>query len=115
MASGSLSISGVIQGLPSGTKTFAASIAAPAAVGVTLDLTLSAGDNTVAIPTGATAVLIVPGACATVPLVLKGASGDTGVALNRGKPTLLALDPTATSFIINVASSVSCVTELAFM
>ena len=69
-----------------------------------------AGDNTVTVPTGGstpTAVTIVPPAGNTQAITLKGAGGDTGVALHKTDPTSLGIGAAVTSFILNVAGTVT--------
>jgi hypothetical protein len=43
------------------------------------------------IPANATAVLIIPDSANAQTLTLKGVTGDTGIALNKTQPTVVAL------------------------
>lgn len=73
-------------------------------------LDLAGGDNTVTAPasSGSTlaGVTIMPPAGNTEAITLKGAGGDTGIALHKTDPTSLGLDPGVTSFILNAAGAV---------
>lgn len=114
-ATGSITVGGLISGLPTGTKTFSATISSTNAVGVIQDVILQSGDNTISVPTNTTAVLIAPPATNTVALKVKGDAGDTGVLIHKTNPTLLALDPTQTTFIVNAASLTATATEFSFL
>lgn len=113
-ASGTVTIQGSVTGLPTGSKIFQASVTSAAAVDHTLTQDLSAGANTITIPSGATCVMITPPSGNTQALTLKGVSGDTGIAISKTKPTLLSFDTPPANFVINAAGSVTgCV--FAFM
>lgn len=118
MATGLITLTGNISGGPTGGETFGPlQILAATAVIQVSTLTLSANTNTaVTVPTGATAVIIVPpnasypGGTAPNPavsgtLTLKGVSGDTGVQINTTYPTELALASGVSSFYLNAASA----------
>lgn len=67
--------------------------------------TLSSGNNTITVPTGGSTVracTIEPPTGNTVAMILKGANGDTGVALHDTDPTSIAIDGAVTTFVINV-------------
>ncbi len=51
----------------------------------------------VLIPAGTTVVIVIPPAANTQTLTLKGVTGDTGIALNKTKPTTLLVDAAVTS------------------
>jgi len=73
-------------------------------------MSLSAGDNVIAIPTTgapAAAVMILKPSGNNIVLKLKGIAGDTGVLLHKTDYDIISLDPTAVSFIINAASQVN--------
>ena len=114
-ASASITISGSVTSLPSGTKTLTGTITSAAAVGEVTDVTLASGDNTIDVPTGATAVLITPPSGNAVALKLKGNSGDTGILIHKTFPTVLALDATQTTFIVNAATTTAAATEFSFV
>ena len=74
--------------------------------GEPLLVTLAIGNNTITapvisgiIPTGLT---IVPPAGNTNVITLKGANGDTGIALHETDPTSLALDEAFVSLVLSV-------------
>lgn len=75
-------------------------------------LGLSAGDNTITVPSGGTTGVVAQGAVIIPPttnaaaLTLKGNAGDTGVALNRKSPSLIGLDSGVLSFILNAGAPV---------
>lgn len=114
-ASGTISIQGTITGLPTGTKTYAGSIPCASAVGEIHDLILASGDNTITVPTGATAVLIQPPATNAVALKLKGDAADVGVKISKTLPTLLSLDQTQATFIVNAASITATATQFSYV
>lgn len=114
-ATGAITISGSVTGLSTGTKTLVGAITSVAAVGQIVDVVLASGDNTIAVPAGTTAVLIEPPSGNVVALKLKGVGGDTGVLLHKVYPTLLALDPSQTTLIVNAASLTAGATEFSFV
>lgn len=72
-------------------------------------VTLSAGDNTITVPTSGTT----PKACTIVKptnnatlIKLKGAGGDTGIKLHNTDPDTISIDATQTSFILNAAAQI---------
>lgn len=97
-----------------GDLTLAPSVSAainnssPAAVAA--PITLAAGDNTIAVPTGGavpTAVTIVKPAGNTGTIKLKGVGGDTGVKLHLTDPDSISLDPTQATFVLNASAIVT--------
>ncbi len=68
-------------------------------------VTLSSGNNTIAVPASATGVVIVPTPGSTVALTLKGIAGDTGIPLDPALSTSLKFTAGAVaSFVLNAAS-----------
>lgn len=68
---------------------------------------LGNGDNTITVPTNASvAVLIPPVSNTTISFKIKGASGDTGILISKAAPTVLTLDPSQSSFIINASGGI---------
>lgn len=61
---------------------------------------LSSGVNTITVPTKAGGVVIMPPSTNTQTITLKGASGDTGVALSKTAPTVLTFDTTPPGTIV---------------
>lgn len=68
---------------------------------------LSAGNNTITPPTGATACTIVPPSGNTSLITLKGVNGDTGVALHLTDPSSFGINSAASTFVLNAASQVT--------
>lgn len=119
MAEGSVAISGAITGLPTGSFVIAPPvISSEASVSEVRTVALATGNNTINIPTGATAVIITPPLANTKQLTFKGVTGDTGLRIARNHPTLVALEtqePTIpTSFVLN-AQSPGFNVEVAFL
>ena len=115
MATGTLTISGGVAGLPSGTKTIAPPVISTfTAVGQVSDIALAVGDNAIPIPAGATAVVITPPVGNAASLRLKGVTGDTGVLIHKTNPTALALDP-ATVLLVNASGAMPGTTEFNFL
>lgn len=82
--SGTLTIGGMSAGLPSGYKVIGpVTTSGNMAIGQISDASLSTGDNTFSVPTGATAVAIFLGTepAATVKLRTNLNSGDTGLPI----------------------------------
>jgi hypothetical protein len=72
------------------------------------------GANTVInIPTGTTAITIVPPTANVNALTLKGVAGDTGIAISKTQPTEITIDPAQTTFVLNAA--VATTVQLTFM
>src|SRR5437879_5940494 len=107
---GTITITGSAGSLGSGSKTIGpVTITGSATIGEILDVSLASGDNTIAIPLGATAVVIVPPASNAVALKLRSSlnSGDAGLPIHVTSPTVYAFPGTPpTTLIINAASIV---------
>lgn len=89
--SGFWRIYGSVTGYPSGTRAVDVEIdVGSAGIDNAFSQTIN-GFSAVTIPTGATAVLIIPPTANTNTITLKGITGDTGVALSKTLPTVLAL------------------------
>ncbi len=114
-ASAIISITGSVTGLPTGTKKLAGQIISTTAISIITDVILASGDNTITVPTGATAVLIQPPLANAIALTLKGAGGDTGILLHKIYPTLVSLSAGQTTLIINAGSLMTLVTEFNFI
>jgi hypothetical protein len=107
----------VVSGLPTGSKTVAPpGVSLVAAVGKIVEVDLAIGDNSIAVPTGATyAVIEFPITLATV--TLKNAGGDSGNTLFIGATQALfmvLLVQNATALILNATILVSGV-EVSFL
>lgn len=104
--SGSWRIYGSVTGLSSGTRAVDVSITASAtAVDAASTLTIN-GFSAVTIPTGATAVLIIPPTGNANAITLKGVTGDTGVPLSLTKPSAIALAASSGFGILTGASTI---------
>lgn len=68
---------------------------------------LASGFNSIAVPTGAVAVTIIPPAGNTVTLTLKGITGDTGVPLHLTDPTSVGLATGSTTIGITTSGTVT--------
>lgn len=68
---------------------------------------LISGANTITVPSGATAVTLVPPAANAVAMTLKGLTGDTGVGIHLTDPTSLGLSSGVTSFVVTAASAIT--------
>lgn len=86
-------------------------ITTAAAVTQTLTVALTNGANTITVPTGTTAVVLLPpnapsstsvgSATFSGTLTLKGITGDTGTVMSAKWPTLLTFDTAPASFVVN--------------
>lgn len=111
-AAGNITISGNVSGGLDGARSFGPiTITTAAGITETLPVTLTIGANTIAIPTGATSLVVFP-PNASNPignpafggvLTLKGVTGDTGIVISNKNPTLISFDTlnTTATFVIN--------------
>lgn len=101
-----INISGGKTGLPSGSVTITVpQIVNSASTGQISDVALSAGANTITVPSStAIGVIIVPVAGNTVSLTLKGVTGDTGVPLHLTNPTVYSFPAGTTNFVITAGT-----------
>lgn len=113
MAAASLTLIGNKTGLASGSEVIGplvvSNTAAP--VDAVSTLVLSSGNNTITVPTGAIAALLIPPIANAVALILKGVNGDTGVSLGLTTPTLISLAAAQTTFVVNAGSNVTVVVQ----
>lgn len=107
MATGILRILATVTGLAEGDQTIGPlELQATSAVGERRSpLTLASGNNTIAVPATATVALLIPPVGNAQTLTLKGASGDTGVALHKTFPTPIALEAGANANLIIAAGA----------
>lgn len=70
---------------------------------------LVSGNNTVAVPATALGVLIVPPPTNALALTLKGAAGDTGIAIDSNASTRLMFNAAGAvaSFVLNAGGTVA--------
>lgn len=109
MATAEIKLSATVLGLLTGNRTASPATASfdDAHGGVTL-LDLSSGANTITIPTGATAALIVMPSTNTTGVTLKGVTGDTGLALAPAGWQLINWGASVPStFVLTAAGAIS--------
>lgn len=117
---GTFVISGMSAGEPGGERAFGPiTIQGAIVIGETLSLLLSSGNNTITVPTGAVAVMILPPTNNTATLTLHTNlnNADTGLPLNSGLvPFVYPFPNTApTTLILNSAVTLSAFTTVAFI
>jgi hypothetical protein len=78
-------------------------IAAPSGGPVAVALAL--GDNTIAVPSGATGMVLIPSSSSTNAKRLKGLAGDTGFALRPNEPASIPLPASTTTVLLNSAAA----------
>ena len=109
---GTMTIGGSAPGLLTGTKTIGPiTDVGTAVVGTVTDVTLSSGDNTITVPSGATHVLIELPATNTVTLKVRSNlnSSDGGMPVGPTGFVKLPLPAGTTSVIINAASTTGAI------
>lgn len=117
---GTLTVSGASSGLTSGSKVIGPlTMTGSGQIGEIIDAALAIGDNTFAIPSGASAVLIafVSSIAATVKIRTNLNSADGGLAIGpfNGAPwAVIPLVSGVTSVIVNSTATVAGV-ELSFI
>lgn len=67
-------------------------------------LLLATGDNTIAVPTGAKGVIVVPPSASVIVKKLKGIGGDTGFILRAASPSYLALPDSTATILLNASA-----------
>ena len=91
--SGTVTIGGSNTGLSNGSKVFNASIIA-GACGVTTEVVLASGPNTITVPTNAAGCVITLPSTNTQAVTLKGVTGDTGIVIDKTSSHLLTFEST---------------------
>jgi hypothetical protein len=104
--SGSWRIYGSVTGLPSGTKSVDLTVTAGASAPDETDQLTINGFQALTVPTGATAVLIIPPSANANAITLKGVTGDTGVLISKTQPTLVTLGTSPSIGLLTAASTV---------
>lgn len=116
---GTLTVTGMAAGLQSGEKIIGPITATGSStIGTIIDTALSSGDNTITIPTGAVAVLIIfpISMSATVKVRTSADTGGCSVTpQNSATFCLLPLPSTASTVILNASSAVTLTTEITFI
>jgi len=85
------------------TPAALSNVAAPA--GGPISIALASGDNTITIPPGAIAVLIVPPATSVIVKKLKGIAGDTGFQISTTALSLLSLPAASSTVLLNASNT----------
>lgn len=117
---GTFTVSGMSAGEPAGQRSFGPiTIQGTVVIGDTFSGPLVMGDNTLSVPIGSVAVMVITpqNNTATVKLRTNTNNADGGLALNPGGlPTVYPFPTTApTSIILNAAVAVSAFTTVVFI
>lgn len=115
---GTMTISGLSQGLLSGAKTIGpVTMSGINTVGSITDVTLSTGDNTFAVPVGAEGVAIFVSATNTAALTVRTSGNllDTGMPINPAGPWMAFPFVSGTSSIVIHAAAGGAGVELTFI
>ena len=108
MASGTVTLRGVVSGLPVGSISLAPpDIMAAAPIGTRTIVNLASGNNTITLPTGYTSVVIQPPSGNATAILLKGVAGDTGSRLHNTRWQVLHFDSSVTTFVLNAAAIIN--------
>ena len=105
---GTVTVTGAASGLLGGEKILGPiTITGTAIVGEILDVTLSSGDNSFTIPTGAVGVVFIPPATntATVKYRTSGNSADGGLPISGIQPFVHVFNGSPSSVILNASAS----------
>lgn len=92
-----------------GNETYAA-VTNTTSPGEIAPVALTNGPTTITVPTAGTTtsgLTIMPPAANTVPITLKGASGDTGIVLHLTDPTSVGLGTTQTTLVLAATGNVN--------
>jgi len=83
---------------------------------VATSLVLQSGNNTIAVPSGAVGVFIIPPLGQAIVLLFKTSTTDTGVNIRQGTPSLFLFDTSnlPANIIINAASTATGWTQVLF-
>ena len=87
------------------TPATAPIVNAAAPAGGPLNVALSTGDNTLAVPPGAQGLVFVPPSSSVVAKKLKGIAGDTGFLLSPTLPSAIMVPAGTATVLINAASA----------
>ena len=118
---GTFTWSGMSAGEPGGERVFGPlTVTGAMVIGETVSVALASGNNTIAVPSGAVAVTVIPPANNTTTLTFRTSlnSGDTGLPLDPAWPGVFmypfpSIAPT--SIIINAASPLSTFVTVIFI
>jgi len=119
-AAASIVVTGTIGSLPGGSRTIGPlTLTSAAASGVVQQTVLQSGDNTITLPTNITpsgCIIVLPSSN-TALTTLKGAGGDTGIAIGKTGYAVLNWETAnkPASFILNsAATQTGLTTEILF-
>src|SRR5437867_4414802 len=102
----SLTLSGTVGTLPSGSDTISVTYANSTSPGLKDLITLTTTPTTVSIPTNTLFILIVPPSTNTTNILVSGATGETvGAKIHPSTPTLLAIPASSPNLFLSCAST----------
>jgi hypothetical protein len=102
---GSLTVGGLATGLPTGQKQIGPlTMQGSALIGTTLDVTLATGDNTLAVPANAAAVVLAVPSNNTATLKVRTNADSGGLSLGLSGFLVVPLPAGATSVIVNASA-----------
>lgn len=104
---GAIQIDGKVTLANGSVRVSSSLIVTLTALGTRAVVDFAAGDNTIAVPAGATSIIITPPAGNTAAIILKGAATDVGRRLHNTRWIALNLDPSVTSLILNLSEAAS--------
>ena len=114
---GTVTIGGFLSGLPFGQINLGPiSLAANAGNNLAVtDITLASGANTIAVPSFAVGMVILPNVGNAIAMTLKGITGDTGTPLAPALPSLISFPASPPANIVLTAASLfGTITSIVF-
>ncbi len=112
MSAGSFTLSGLSAGLPTGENALGPiTFVGTNTIGSSYPTALASGDNTITVPSGSTAVAIIPppGNAVAIKVRTSADSSDAGVSINPGAGFFVLCFPSSApaSVILNAASAIA--------
>ena len=114
MGAAVLTLTGTVTGIPAGEQILDVIWNLPAAVGQVTPVTLFVGDNPIAIPATARAVLISPPSNNLVTITMKRDPRDIGMDLDLTLPSFPSLGQSMTTFYLTVTALLTGPVSIAF-
>jgi|SRR5215471_2588629 len=114
MGSATLTLAGVVTGLPQGQQAVNVQWLLPNAVGVWLYPTLAAGDNAIPVPPGASTMLIIPPDNNAVGYTVKDAQSDAGNYAHPTLPYFRSLAQTVSTVYLSAMQTMASPVSIAF-
>lgn len=114
---GYVAVSGLITGTPAGTVTVGpyTSPGNTSALFESTTVVLASGTNTIAIPSYANGVIIMPPTSNLIGITIKGVGGDTGIPMSPSEPAMISFPATPpASFVLSAASAMTLPTQVIF-